>query len=34
MYRGLRTSDILHKKTCRMEPELCGPSYNGGLTNL
>jgi hypothetical protein len=26
MYIELRTSDILHKKTCRIEPELCGTS--------
>jgi hypothetical protein len=28
MYVGLRTSDTLHKKPCRIGPGLCGTSEN------
>jgi hypothetical protein len=28
MYAGVGTSDTVHKKPCRIEPELCGTSEN------
>jgi hypothetical protein len=34
MYAGLRTSDTLHKKDCRVGPELFGTSENPQNANF
>jgi hypothetical protein len=33
MYAGVRISDALHKKFCRIEPGLCGSSENSNSTH-
>ena len=34
MYIGLRISDTLHKKACRIGPGLCGTSENAQNANF